>query len=120
VPEFILPDLVPEVRRVSTKEKLYNFAMKLIDLSTPTPYAIILLAIFIYFFVYAGKGNNPVDNAFSFVNTLFQQLVKATEATEATQEYQKQRLDKERMWRAFMLQQCNARARILRVETDLK
>jgi hypothetical protein len=112
-------DLVPEIRRVSFKEKLYNFAMKLIDLSTPTPYAIILLATFIYFFVYAGKGNNPVDNAFSFVNTLFQQLVKATEATEATQEYQKQRLDKERMWRAFMLQQCNARARILRVETDI-
>jgi hypothetical protein len=114
-----LLDLVPEIRRVSFKEKLYNFAMKLIDLSTPTPYAIILLATFIYFFVYAGKGNNPVDNAFSFVNTLFQQLVKATEATEATQEYQKQRLDKERMWRAFMLQQCNARARILRVETDI-
>ena len=56
--------------------------MKLIDLSTPTPYAIILLATFIYFFVYAGKGNNPVDNAFSFVNTLFQQLVKATETTQ--------------------------------------
>lgn len=82
VPEFILPDLVPEVRRVTFKEKLYNFGMKLIDLSTPTPYAIILLATFIYFFVYAGKSTNPIDNAFSFVNTLFQQLVKATETTQ--------------------------------------
>ena len=82
VPEFILPDLVPEVRHVPFKEKLYNFAMTLIDLSTPTPYAIILLALFIYFFKYAGKENNPIDNAFSFVNTLFQQLVKATETTQ--------------------------------------
>jgi len=82
VPEFILPDLVPEVRRVTFKEKLYNFAIKLIDLSTPTPYAIILLGTLIYFFVYAGKSNNPVDNAFSFVNTLFQQLVKSTEAAQ--------------------------------------
>ena len=82
VPEFIFPDLVPEVRRVPFKERLYNFAMTLIDLSTPTPYAIILLALFIYFFKYAGKENNPVDNAFSFVNTLFQQLVKATETTQ--------------------------------------
>ena len=82
VPEFILPDLVPEVRHVPFKEKLYNFAMTLVDLSTPTPYAIILLALFIYFFKYAGKENNPIDNAFSFVNTLFQQLVKATETTQ--------------------------------------
>lgn len=62
VPEFILSDLVVEVRRVPFKEKLYNFAMTLIDLSTPTSYAIILLAMFIYFLKYAGKENNPVDN----------------------------------------------------------
>ena len=83
VPEFILPDLVPEVRRVTFREKLYNLVKNLVDLSTPTPYAIIILATFIYFFVYAGKGPNPIDNAFSFVNTLFQQLVKATESTQA-------------------------------------
>jgi len=82
VPEFIMPDLVPEVRRIPFREKLYNLVMTLVDLSTPVPYAIIVLATFIYFFMYAGKSTNPIDNAFSFVNTLFQQLVKATETTQ--------------------------------------
>jgi hypothetical protein len=77
-----LPDLVPDVRRVTFKEKLSNLVIRLIDLSTPVPYAIIILATFIYFFVYASRENNPIDNAFTFVNTLFKQLVKETETTQ--------------------------------------